>query len=114
MPNDLTGCFEKIKNCSLEIIDILEKENYDSLESKLDERQELINSINKLAFTKQEINAVCEKLKIMELSQRINDLINNKKVKVKELIKQNVIKQNANDKYNKNFYDSSHVFSRKV
>ena len=103
-----------LKECSLSIASIVEKEDYDQLESKIAERQEIIDSINKLSFTKKEITEIVEEFQIITLSEKINSMILNKKAILKNKIEQNAFKKNVNNNYNKDFYRNFHIFSKKV
>jgi hypothetical protein len=105
---------EQLRECSLSIIDIIEKEAYDALESKISERQEIIDSISKLNFAKEEINRIAEALEIVPLSEKINNRIVDKRNLIKRQIETTATKKRANSNYNKSFYDNYHVFSKKI
>jgi len=111
---ELKEYLEGFKECSLNIVDIVEKEAYEQLEGKIAERQEIIDLISKLSFTKEEITKIAKELEIVALSEKISTMILNKKIILKNQIDQNTINKNVNINYNKNFYKNFHIFSKKI
>lgn len=114
MNNELREYLALLRECTLELIGIVEAGEIDVLEKKIDEREKIIDSIRKLSFTKKEINLIAEELEIDSLYERLINLINNEKMSAKELLKENAIKKNATSNYNKNLYNNMHIFSKKV
>ncbi|MCS4454479.1 hypothetical protein JTT00_05000 [Clostridium botulinum] len=53
------------RELTLEIIQILEKEDYDAPKDLLNERQNIINNINKLSYTKEEFKNINYELDLM-------------------------------------------------
>ena len=111
---ELEKIFEEFKVCSLSILSILEKEDYEGLDNKVNERQHILEAIDKLSFTKDEIGKVVEELKIIELSEKINDLMAVKRNYLKTQIEDTVVKKNASSEYSRNLYNNFHAFSKKV
>jgi len=111
---ELEKLLEKYKVCSLEIMSILEKEDYEGLDIKMDERQHILDAVNELTFTKEEITKVVDKLEIIELSAKINDLMALKRNYLKSEIDDTVVKRNANSEYYRNSHNNYRIFSRKV
>jgi hypothetical protein len=112
--DELRLYLEQFKQCSLSIISMVEKENYDELDIRISERQEIIDSIGKLSFTKEEINSIAEELEIIALSERISSVINEKKILLRDKLQQNAAMQNANRNYNNNIYNNYHMLSKKI
>lgn len=111
---ELRNSLEQYRECSLSIIEVLEKEDYEELNNKLDKRQEILDAINKLSFTKLEISVIVEELKIDEISEKIVNLIDYKKNQIKAVIEGNVAKKNASNQYSKNNNSDLRIFSKKV
>lgn len=110
----LRNYLEQYRECSLSIIEVLEKEDYEELNIKLDKRQEILDTINELRFKKQEIAEIVEELKIVEISEKIAKLIEYKKNQIKTVIEGSVAKKNASNQYNKNNNSDLRIFSKKV
>ncbi len=111
---ELKNCLQAFKDCSLSIMEIVESEDYDELEIKIAERQQLLDEISKISYTKEEIRQIVERLEIIAVSERINSLINDKKAIFRNKIDEAAFKRNANENYNKSFYNNFHAFDKKI
>jgi hypothetical protein len=114
MSMELKANLEKFKECSLNIIDMVEKEDYDELESKFSKRQHILDTINKMNYSKEELAKLVEELEIMAISQKISNIIKLKKDILKIQIEDSAIKKNANSNYNKSLINNFHIFSKKI
>lgn len=114
MDKKLEIYLERFRECSLNIIDIVEREAYEELEGKIEERQEIIDSINGLSYSNEDSSQIFQDIELITLSEKINTIINSKKAILKAQIEENAAKKNASNNYNKSFNNNFHVFSKKV
>lgn len=114
MDTELRDFLEEFRKCSLSIIEIVKNENYDELDNKISERQEIINSIGKLNFSKEEINKIVKELEIIPLCNEINEVIISKKNNIKAEMENILVKKRVNNNYNKNVYDRLHILSKRI
>lgn len=115
MNEELRSFFEKLRECSIKVIEIVEKEDYDILEEIILERHNIIESISYLNFSKEEINALAKELQIQTLSSKINETIIEKKNKIKADMEEIVSVKRANNDYIKTIYNNTpHIFSKKI
>jgi len=114
LDKELKIYLERFRECSLNIIDIVEKEAYEELEGKIEERQRIIDSINELNYSDEDTSQFFQDIELITLSEKINNIINNKKAMLKAQIEENAAKKNASNNYNKSFNNNFHVFSKKV
>lgn len=105
---------ESYRDCSKDLIHIINREDYDEMERRLAERQELLDSIGKLEFSKEELKIIVEELNIIPLSEQIEQAVMEKKLKINKLMQSTVASKNANNKYNSSSLGKTHVFSKKV
>lgn len=111
---ELKRQLEVYNSDTLKLIESLEKEDYDSLEYLLNKRQQTINNISKLDYTKQEFSQIAEELNILENQKRLSDLMTRKRDEVKEELNKISNAKNANNMYNKRLYNNSMVFNKTI
>lgn len=99
---------------TLKLIESLQKEDYDALESLLNKRQQTIDDISKLDYTKQEFSEIAEELKILEHQKRLSDLMLAKRDGIKEELNKISSAKNASYVYNKRIYSNSMVFNKTI
>lgn len=111
---ELKRQLEVYNSDTLKLIESLEKEDYDVLEGLLNKRQQTIDNISKLDYTKQEFSEVAEELKILEHQKRLSDLMTRKRDDVKEELNKISNAKNASHMYNKRMYSNSRVFNKTI
>lgn len=111
---ELKRQLEVYNSDTLKLIESLEKEDYDALESLLNKRQQTIDNISKLDYTKQEFSALVEELKILEHQKSLSDLMTKKRDDVKEELNKISNAKNASYMYNKRIYSNSRVFNKTI
>lgn len=99
---------------TLKLIESLEKEDYDVLEGLLNKRQQTIDNISKLDYTKQEFSQIAEELNILEHQQRLSNLMTKKRDDVKEELNKISNAKNASYMYNKKIYSNSTIFNKTI
>lgn len=102
------------KNLTLNIIKCLEHNKFDSLDILITQRQDVIDNINNLNYSKQEFSKFCDEFKLSQLEKSAETLIKEKKEYVKNEIINTSKGIKANNNYNKGFYNNAGIFSKKV
>lgn len=92
----------------------LEKMDYNSVEELVNRRQEVINELNLLNYSKDEFKKIAKDINLLELNEKVATLINEHKVNLKS--KMNSISKGnlARKSYDSNFYKNVKIFSKKV
>lgn len=109
---ELKKQLETYNTDTLELIESLEKEDYDALEGILNKRQQTIDSISKLDYTEQEFSEIVEELQILVSQKKLSELMLKKRESVREEINKISNAKNASNMYNKGIYSSSRVFNK--
>lgn len=104
----------KYKDLTLELINSVEKEDYDSLDSLLADRQNVIDTIDELTYSKEEFLYLCKNLDILVLNQKLIKISNQKKSEIRKHIDELRVSKNANKSYNKRFAVDSVFFNKKI
>lgn len=105
-------CIEEYKEISKEILEMLSKENYENLESKLEERQVIINKVK--LNNRDEFKNKYVKEDILNIDNEIKLKIEKMLESVKEEIKEHKRKQKASSMYIKNTKNNINLFYKKV
>lgn len=112
--NDLKEALVKFKLLTEKLIENLEEGKFDDIENLFNERQEIINQLSKVNYSKKEFIELSKELNIMELDNTLGNLINEKQAQIKEELTKIKTQRNANRQYNKGFYNNSNVLSKKI
>lgn len=99
---------------TLKAIELLEKEDLDSLGSVLDSRQDIINCIEILDYTKDDFINISKRFKIVELQKRLSEVMIEKKLEYKKEIGKIKDKKDVNKSYTKEFSVDSIYFNKKI
>lgn len=102
------------KDATLNIINNLNCDNIDSIDEYINRRQNMLDSIKSLEFTKDKINLICNELQIFELEKKLNELLRYKREKLRTEMDRISKVKNANISYNKNVMKNSIIFSKKI
>ncbi|WP_251860523.1 hypothetical protein [Clostridium sp. Marseille-Q2269] len=105
---------KEFKEITLNLIDNLNKENYDDIDRLMNDRQRLIESINKLQYKKEEFENLVKELDIIKCNEDFGILMKTKKEEYKKEIKKYALKRNASRIYNKDIYGGCAIFSKKI
>ncbi|MFU0823717.1 MULTISPECIES: flagellar protein FliT [Clostridium] len=111
---ELKDGLKEYKNITLDIISSVEKENYDALEQLMSNRQNIINTMDKLDYSKEEFIEVCKELDILMIEQKLLELIKEKRASLINNMNKLVIRNNANKSYNKIYSIGSVFFNKKI
>jgi len=102
------------KNFTSQLIELLEKNDFDNLESVLDLRQNIIIEVNKIDFDASEFKKISDSISILPLQKKLTLLMNEKKSIVKKQINSLEGSKVANKNYSKGFSIDSLYFNKKI
>lgn len=105
---------KELRDVSIEMKNSLDKEDYDGMEMFLNKRQEIIDYLMKLEYSKDDFAQLCEEYKIVELQEEIKQRIIIKKDEIKNEIKKLSMSKNAAKSYNKKFAADAIFFNKRI
>ncbi|MCY6353967.1 flagellar protein FliT [Clostridium sp. ZS2-4] len=111
---NLKDKLKEYRDITVKIITSVENEDYDNLDELLSDRQEIINLINQLKYSKKDFLYWCKELDILVLNQKLVKLMNKKKADLRNNINKLTNSQNANKSYNKQYAADSVFFNKKI
>ncbi|MCY6959553.1 hypothetical protein [Clostridium brassicae] len=117
MDTDTMGLRDKLKeyaDITVKIIVEIENEDYQILDELLSSRQDVIDLIEKIDYSKEEFLFLCKDLDVLVLNQKLIKLMNEKKADLRNNITNLNNLQNANKGYNKRFAVDSVFFNKKI
>lgn len=106
---NLQEYLEEYRALTLDLMDEIKKNG--QINSLLEEREYIINSINDLNFDKEEIKTIGNYLKLGELENELQLLYKREKIKVKQQIENIKKARQVNTNYN-NISNASRVFNK--
>ncbi|AVQ37360.1 flagellar protein FliT [Clostridium botulinum] len=104
----------KYKNLTLSIIEALEREDYDNPEKLLDKRQNTINEINNLSYTKEEFKNINNELDLILLEKKLQTIMLKKKVELKQKINNALESREATKSYNMKQLNSQYILNKTI
>ena len=114
MPDDLCSLFDEYKNCTLELIKCLRKDDIDGMDAFISKRQSIINKIQENRYSKEELKGAAGKENIMELEKKLQEAGNAQKEEIKNKMSSLTKSRNAAQTYNSRLFGKSMIFSKKV
>jgi hypothetical protein len=102
------------KNITIEVVNNLYCDNIYNLDKSMKKRQNILNYIQKLDYSKKEINLIIDEINLLDIEKRLKDVMTEKKEKLRIQMEKNSLSKNANNSYNKNLYGKARVFSKKI
>lgn len=112
MELDLRKAVEDLKNVTCKLIDKLQQDDYDALENLIDKRQELLNTLENMDYTKEQYCDAVEEFQIINFQQNLSKIMVEKKHKLKEKV-DNISKKKVLTKGYSNHIGAS-IFSKKI
>ncbi|MEW9093538.1 MAG: flagellar protein FliT [Clostridiaceae bacterium] len=111
--NKLRESLVKFNKLTLEIIKDIKEGNIDSIDFLMDNRQEIIDSIENIDYSKDEFIEICTELKLIQNNNELEKLIKAKKEELRNEMGELKISRKANSGYN---YRNSNgiIFSKKI
>lgn len=113
MENELVKALKDYKKYTIELIECVEKEDYDALEQPLNKRQQILDRLSNSNYTKEEFSQVSEELELSAYHKKLSNLMLEKRDKVKQNMNKLIQSKNANNVYNRIEYGAK-VFSKKI
>jgi len=112
--SSLEAALENYKNSTINLIDSLRNDNYDSLEGIIAERQKLINTMSSMNYSKEEFKELCDKLEIVLLQHKLDNLMQDKRSNLRKEMDSLSVAKNANRNYTRGFNVDSMFFNKKI
>jgi hypothetical protein len=112
--DELRNKLIKFRKITLNIIDSLEKEDYDSPGSLLKERENIIKEINNLNYKKEEFKKTGEELELLSIEKKLQSIMIEKKAKIKLKLKKASENKEANKNYNTKQFNTQNILNTKI
>lgn len=107
-------CLNEFKELTVRLIECLEKEKYEELDTFFNAREEVIKSINNLQLDREVFRQICISMNIVLLQQKLLKLMIEKKSSLKKEIETLEGSKIANKNYKKKFISDSIYFNEKI
>lgn len=104
----------RFKELTINLIECLEKEKYESLESLFNDRQIVIDDISKLSYEKESFKAISSELQLMPLQQKLTILMNQRRGEVKQELDKLSASKTASNSYNTKYKVDALFFNKKI
>ncbi|MBV4430587.1 hypothetical protein KM803_04465 [Clostridium tyrobutyricum] len=113
MVNSVEDILMSYKKCTEHIIEILKREEFDSLKDEMEKRQCILDNIISLGDKKNEVKNFYKKFAISDIENEARELMQKKAVLIKEKLKSISVKKTASTAYG-NIGSSAKIFSQKI
>ncbi|NFS08523.1 flagellar protein FliT [Clostridium botulinum] len=104
----------KYRDLTLNIIEALEREDYDVPEKFLEERQSIINEINKLSYTKEEFKSINDELDLMLLEKKLQTIMLKRKVELKQKLNNTLENKEATKLYSMKQFNLQSILNKTI
>lgn len=104
----------RFKDLTINLINCLEKEEYEDLEVLFNDRQTVIDDISKLSYSKENFKAITNELQIMPLQQKLTMLMNQRRGEVKQELDKMSASKTASKSYNTKHNVDALFFNKKI
>lgn len=104
----------RFKQITIDLISALHQDEIIKLDGLLNSRQIVIDNMEKLKYTSEEFMGICNELDILVVQQELLELMKVKKDSTKEELIKTQVTRNANNNYNKSFYNNVEMFNKKI
>ncbi|HCL4548650.1 flagellar protein FliT [Clostridium botulinum] len=112
--DELRNKLIKFREITLDIIDSLEKEDYDSPERLLAERENIIKEINNLNWKKEEFKKINEELELLLIEKKLQSLMIEKKGVIKLKLRKTSENKEANKNYSTKQFNTQSILNTKI
>lgn len=113
MNTEIEQMIIQYKKYTCDIIELLEKDNFDKLKETLKSRQNIINNIITMPDQKKEIKVIYDRLSIAEAENRALNIMKSKSAEIKVKLSNLSRNKDASNAYI-NFGNSPKIFSKKI
>ena len=110
----MRGSLEKYRTLNIRILEAISNEEYEEVVKILEEKNRVIEILDKMDFDKEEFKAIAEELSLLNLDKQVAEAINIHKDMVKKKINDVSASKVANTAYHNNFMGSYNNFNKKV
>lgn len=101
------------KKCTEDILELLKREEFDSLQAEMEKRQCILDNIISLGDKKNEVKKYYKKFGINDIENEARELMQKKAVLIKEKLRDISVKKTASTAYG-NIGSSAKIFSKKI
>lgn len=111
---DLNSSLKEYEKITKQLIECLEKDNFDDLDNLFDKRDTVISEISSTSYDQSEFKAIAEQLGLLSLENDLNNKVDEKRKDV--ISKMDGINKSkiANKNYYKKNYEDSLLFNKKI
>ncbi|MFL0197094.1 hypothetical protein ACJDU8_16230 [Clostridium sp. WILCCON 0269] len=114
MEENLKSVLIKYRDCTLEIMKLLEKNDIDSVDDLVRKRQNVLDEAMGIKCSKEETKLVNEELKLQQLQDQVNVLIFKRLKEIKDAMQKNSDNRHANIAYRGVNGNMPRIFSKKI
>lgn len=111
---ELKEALTQYRNLTIRLINVAEKEEFDSIEELLNNRENVINILKELDYKTLEFSNLIKELDIMILEEKLKSIMIEKKDMVRKEMEKVSKSKNANVQYNKKDYTRPSYFNEKI
>jgi hypothetical protein len=114
MEENLKNVLIKYRDCTLEIIELLEKNDIDSVDDLVQKRQNIVDEAMGIKCSKEETKVISEELKLQQLQDQLNVLMFKRLKEIKDAMQKNSNNKHANSAYRGINGNAPRIFSKKI
>lgn len=114
MEGQLKNQLVKYRDVSLNLKTALSNNNYDILSELMDNRENIIENIETLTYTKEDFNVCCEELDLVKLDEELRIMLNSGLNEVRDEINKLSMHKSARKSYNSKISVDPIYFSKKI
>lgn len=114
MKQDIRSKFEEFKKYTLESINSLKDDDFESLHNLISKRQYILDEIYALNPSQEEYKIIVKELDIKAIDNKLSEIIKEKRKELKyniDIIEKN---KNASNSYSQNALRKAIIFSKKI
>jgi hypothetical protein len=111
---ELKQAMQEFKAVTEELIEEVHKNRDEELDRLFVRRQEIINSVEKFQYSKNDFKAVCDELNIVKLSQKLEEVVAKKRMEMREKMNSLNEQRTANRSYIQNSNMIRSVFNKEI
>ena len=104
----------QFKKITIELMEAVQNNQVYKLDNLLDSRQIVIENMEKIKYTTEEFESICDDLDILNIQHKLLELMRVEKENTKEELNKIQTTKNANNNYNKSFYNNSSMFNKQI
>lgn len=114
MDEVLKDILNKYKAATIEIMEVIESDNIDSLMKLVGERQKVVDEALKMTYEKETMQQIYAELKLDELQSELNSLVTGKLSSIKCEMEKIDKSKTANNVYNNGNFINAQILNKKI